>query len=213
MHSSHVKICGLTRDDAVKACVYYECGYIGFIAHKPSVRHVTPVQWRQLASVNRQKSQAVLVTCDASDAYLDEYIEFARPDILQLHGKESAGHCVSLKQRYELPIIKAIGVSSQDDIAASTDYEHGADILLFDTKRQNGTSGGTGKTFDWQLLHGIQNNLQPWFLSGGVSADNVQQAINTTGAKLVDVSSALEIQKGIKDIDRISAFMQQVKTL
>lgn len=212
MPKQHIKICGLTSNEAVEACASTGCGLTGFIAHPPSPRHLSSNDMQACRRYVAPNARAVLVTVNATDAVLDEYIEAVNPDMLQLHGNESPERCTFLKRRYHLPIIKAFGVSSAQDLEDSKAYHQDVDMLLLDTKNQDGSSGGTGRTFDWSLLQHYAPPL-PFFLSGGLGIENIQQAQALNITPYMDVSSALESSKGIKDPRKIIKFMEQINAI
>jgi phosphoribosylanthranilate isomerase len=212
MKRAQIKICGLTTEEAVHAVVVEGCGYAGFIAHPPSPRHLLPEAMAALTTLLPASTRSVLVTANASDTMLAHYIDAASPALLQLHGEETPERCHAVRTHFGLPIIKAIGVTGAEDVACADVYTSVVDILLFDTKLPDGSSGGTGVPFDWGLLAEYRPNL-PWFLSGGIGVHNVQAAVAQASPPLLDVSSALESTKGIKDIGKIRDFMQRVDTV
>ncbi len=213
MKRLQVKICGLTSADAVQCCAEEGIGFAGFIAVERSPRYITTTQAKALRAYIGETMQPVLVTVDADDALLDSYMEALQPRLLQLHGKESPEHCLALQQRYGLPIIKAIAVAGAQDIhKAVTMYHDAVDYLLFDTKRTDGGSGGSGKVFDWSALDKTDIPL-PWFLSGGLHAGNVSEAVQRTSPPYLDVSSGLESAPGVKDLEKIRHFLRVVDGL
>lgn len=201
-----IKICGLTTPDAVDACVEGGIGFTGFIACERSVRHLTPPRMAALMERVPASIRRVMVSVDMPDDTLASYIDACRPDMLQLHGAETPERCAQLSERYGLPIIKALGIASTEDAARLAAYAPSAAMLLADSKRADGSSGGTGQAFDWSALEGFAPPC-PWFLSGGIGAENLTAAIDATNAPLLDVSSALESSPGIKDPSRIRAFL------
>ncbi len=202
-----VKICGLTTPAAVQTAVSLGVEYLGFIFHAQSSRNLSLENARILGSLVPSRKQKVAVTVDATDAMLDDIIANLNPQLLQLHGHETPERVQYIRTHFGLPVIKAIPVAHAEDVASALTHEYAADYLLFDTKSPDPTvAGGTGKTFDWSLLKG-HDFLRPWFLSGGLSSQNVLKAITSTGARAVDVSSSLEKDRGIKDPERMRAFM------
>ena len=212
MNPERIKICGITTREAVMACNAAGCGFAGFIAHPASPRYLSAQAMQPLCQILIAPTRSVAVTVDASDAVLDSYVESVAPDLLQLHGSESPARCLELKMRYGLPIIKAAGITSTTDIAALESYYEVADMLLLDSKRQDGSSGGVGAPFNWEIAHGFAPPL-PWFLSGGISIENVADAMREVNPPFLDVSSALESEKGIKDVGKIRGFMNHIHTL
>ena len=205
-----IKLCGLTTIEAVKASHHPHVHYNGFIAYSPSPRHLDSAQMEKCRRYVASHAKAVLVTVNATDDLLDQYVEAVKPDILQLHGNESIDRCNAIKQRYKLPLIKAIGIKTQNDLAELSFYKDTSDVLLLDTARADGTSGGTGQSFNWSWLD--EAPLPPrTFLSGGINTSNLDKALNYSS--FIDVSSSLETQKGIKDITKMSAFLKKLDAL
>jgi phosphoribosylanthranilate isomerase len=133
-----------------------------------------------------------------------------QPDFLQLHGKESNQRIEEIKKLFGLPIIKAIGIGSPQDLLEIKQY-NSADILMFDTKIKDQT-GGSGKNFDWKILQNLNTNKK-WFLSGGLNIKNLEEALKITNAEMVDLSSGIEEIRGIKSSRLINAFMDKIKDL
>lgn len=150
----------------------------------------------------------VALTVDADDNTLDRLMSSVRPDALQLHGKESPERVASLRGRFGIPIAKAVGVASVDDVAATQAYDA---LLVLDAKPPKGADrpGGHGATFDWSILNAMPAE-RPYMLSGGLRPDNVAAAIEAIGPYALDVSSGVEID-GVKDVERMAAFMRAVK--
>lgn len=202
------KICGLTREGDIDAACGAGAAYVGFVFFDRSPRHVSPRDARALALRVPAGVAKVALTVDADDALLDRLAETVPLDMLQLHGRETPGRVAEIRARYGLPVMKAIGVASQPDLAAIAAYAQVADQLLIDAKPPKGAAlpGGNGAQFDWSLLSGRRWPV-PWMLAGGLSRENVARAIKITGARQVDVSSGVESAPGQKDKDRIAAFI------
>lgn len=210
-----VKICGIRDADNLLAATDNGADYIGFIFVKNSPRYITPQAAAELIRdhsehIRPQGRKIVAVMVDPDDQELADVLSVLSPDIVQLHGNESPQRVRDIAGVYDIRLMKALQVSNADDVAKAQDYVGYADMLLFDAKAENGQNGGTGKSFDWHLLADARITL-PWFLSGGLDAENVQDAIRITGAKRIDVSSGVESERGIKDPERIAAFLQAAK--
>lgn len=206
------KICGLTTDDAVHAAIAGGAEYIGFVFYPPSPRNVSAEKAKALAALAPASIKKVAVTVNPDDALLHEILSFA-PDYVQLHGSESPERVGETRKILgKTGIIKAINVKSSDDVAGAHAFETVADMLLFDARVSGGLPGGNGLAFDWMMLAG-RSFAKPWFLSGGLNADNVEEAIRVSGARLVDVSSSVESKPGLKDPKLIAEFMQKVKSI
>ncbi len=190
-------------------CAEHHCDYNGFIAYEKSPRHLPAQKMNMLASYVPSGTQKVLVTVDASNMLFDEYITALQPDMLQLHGHEDFERIKEIKQRYNLPVIKAIAVKKQQDLLSAKAFEEVADMLLLDTKKADGSSGGTGVTFDWSILDDFQCS-KPYFLSGGIGAHNAKIALDAAYTPYLDVSSSLEEQKGVKSPAKIKDFFAKL---
>jgi phosphoribosylanthranilate isomerase len=149
----------------------------------------------------------VIVTVDAGDALLGQ-IGALKPDWIQLHGAESPQRTAHARQFARAGVIKAIGVARAEDLAQATKFEPAAEILMFDAKPPPGAAlpGGNALAFDWSLLGG-KGFGRPWMLSGGLNPSNVREAITTSGAALVDVSSGVECRPGLKDPALVAQFL------
>jgi phosphoribosylanthranilate isomerase len=155
----------------------------------------------------RGRVETVIVTVDADDASLHD-ISALRPDWIQLHGQESPQRTAHARRFAQLGVIKALGVARAEDLAAAAAYEPAADLLMFDAKPPPGAAlpGGNALAFDWGLLAG-RRFARPWMLSGGLNPGNVREAITTSGAALLDVSSGVESRPGLKDPALVAQFL------
>lgn len=209
MQDVRVKICGLRSAADVAAVVRAGAAYAGFNFFPKSPRYVTPDAARALALDAPEGLCKVALVVDMDDAALDAIVETVPLDMLQLHGHESPARVAEIKARHGLPVMKVIGVAAEADLATLLDYQLVADQILVDAKAPKGAvlPGGNGLTFDWRLLVG-RKWLKPWMLAGGLTPDNVAQAIQRTGARQVDVASGVEIAPGEKDEGKIAAFVQ-----
>jgi len=160
----------------------------------------------------RGRVQKVALTVDAPDALLDAVVDALHPDLLQLHGKEPPARLSALKKRFGLPVMKAVAVEADGDLAVAASYTAIADRLLFDARATSEATrpGGLGKSFDWRVLQGVDPGLD-YMLSGGLDARNVGDALRVTGAGGVDVSSGVERATGEKDPDKIRAFVRAAR--
>lgn len=209
MADIRVKICGLRSPADVAAVAAAGAAYAGFVFFAKSPRHVTVAQARDLALAAPVGLAKVALVVDADDATLDAIVDAVPLDMLQLHGHESPDRVAEVRARYGLPVMKAVGVADEGDLAAIFDYSTVADQLLIDAKppRNAALPGGNGLAFDWRLV-AQRRWLRPWMLAGGLTPDNVAEAIRLTNARQVDVSSGVESAPGIKDAGRISAFVR-----
>jgi phosphoribosylanthranilate isomerase len=202
-----VKICGLSTPETLAAALAAGADMVGFVHFPKSPRHV-PLDAAALAGAVGGRAKKVLLTVDADDDLLAEAIAAFAPDILQLHGQEPPARVVALRAKFGRPVMKAIGLANADDLARIADYEAAADLLLFDAPPADMAAlpGGNGRAFDWALLRG-RRFAKPWLIGGGLSPENVRQAMSATGAAGVDVSSGVESARGVKDIGKIASFV------
>jgi phosphoribosylanthranilate isomerase len=207
-----VKICGLTTPDAIDAAAGAGAVYGGLVFHPKSPRFVALEQGRALAGHLRGRLKSVALITDMDDAGIAELVKTVAPEFLQLHGSESVQRTAEIRARFGLPVIKALPIGEASDLAVASDYEKVADMLMFDAKPPKGAMrpGGHGAAFDWKILSG-RSFARPWFLAGGLDADNVARAIALSGAELVDVSSGVESTPGVKDAARIQAFVNAAR--
>lgn len=207
-----IKICGITSTEAVEAAIKAGTDYLGFVFFQKSPRNVSAEQAASLSKGLPASVKTVAVCVDSSDRALEGMLVGFAPDYLQLHGQETEARVVEIKQRFGVPVIKAIAVRNGDDIARGMRYSKVADMLLFDAKAPETSvlPGGNGLAFDWNLLAGRSFDI-PWMLSGGLNAENVKEAISLSGAKIVDVSSSVEIRPGVKSPALIEAFIHSAK--
>ena len=205
-----VKICGLTASDQVNAAVQAGARYLGFNFFPKSPRYVDPQKAADLAAIVPVGVAKVGLVVNASNTELDSILEIVPLDVLQLHGAETPERVAEVKERYGLPVMKVIGVADAEDLATIDDYTDVADQLLIDAKppRDAVLPGGNGLSFDWRLLAGRKYWKLPWMLAGGLTPDNVGEAIRMTGARQVDVASGVESAPGVKDPELMSRFLQ-----
>lgn len=205
---SIVKICGLTTPDDVDAAVQAGARYLGFVFFAKSPRAVTTDSAAALALRVPPGVMRVGLFVNADDDFLASVLDHVALDMIQMHGTESPARVAAVKARFGLPVMKAVGVSSPQDLDALWDYGLVADQLLVDAKppKEAALPGGNGVAFDWRLLVG-RKWLKPWMLAGGLTPDNVAQAIRLTAAQAVDVSSGVERAPGVKDPALIRAFV------
>lgn len=203
-----VKICGLTRVADMEAAARAGATYGGLVFFARSPRFLGRDTARAIALAAPPGLGRVGLFVDADDAFLDAVLAEVPLDFLQLHGSESPERLVELRNRYGLPLIKAVGVADADDLPALAVYGRVADMLLVDAKPPRGAvlPGGNGLAFDWRLIAGRRWPV-PWLLAGGLTAANVALAVRMTGARQVDVSSGVETAPGVKDAGRIAGFV------
>ncbi|GGA96847.1 phosphoribosylanthranilate isomerase [Allosediminivita pacifica] len=203
-----VKICGLSRPEDVDAAARAGAAYCGFVFFEKSPRHVSLETARQLAVDAPLGLAKVGLVVNPDDALLDEIAAKVPLDILQLHGSESPERVAEVRARYGLPVMKAVGVADEADLAEVELYGQVADQLLIDAKppKEATLPGGNGLAFDWRLVAG-RRFPRPWMLAGGLTPANVAEAVALTGAQQIDVSSGVEAARGVKDAGLIRDFV------
>jgi phosphoribosylanthranilate isomerase len=206
-----VKICGLSTRETLDAALDAGADMIGFMFFPASPRHIALGTAEDLGRHVRGRALKVAVSVDADDAALENIIEVLRPDLLQLHGTESVARVRDIKARFKLPVMKVIPVATKADLAGLPGYAAVADRILFDARAPKDAArpGGLGVVFDWHLLEGLDLKV-PFMVSGGLNAANVADAVRITGGG-VDVSSGVENAPGIKDPDKIRAFVRAAR--
>jgi phosphoribosylanthranilate isomerase len=204
-----VKICGIRTRAGARAAAEAGAAYIGLVFFPRSPRAVTAGDARWIAEGTPEGLIKVALTVDAEDELLEALLGHVPIDMFQLHGHESPDRVAAVRDRFGLPVMKALGVRGEEDISAIGEYERAADQLLVDARAaaDAGRPGGNGATFDWRLIQG-RNWRKPWMLAGGLNPDNVGEAVRLTGAQQVDVSSGVEARPGDKDPERIAAFVR-----
>lgn len=205
---AQVKICGLRRPEHLAAAVEAGARYVGLVFFPKSPRAVSADEAAELGAQVPPGVARVGLFVDPDDDLLAATLARVPLDIVQLHGSESPDRVAAVKALAGLPVMKSVGLSGPDDLPALTDYGLVADMLLVDAKPPKGAAlpGGNGLAFDWRLLVG-RRWLRPWMLAGGLTAQNVAEAIRLTGAPAVDVSSGVETEPGVKDEALIRAFI------
>ncbi len=210
------KICGITSEDALAAAVDGGARSVGLVFFAASPRNLTPARAGDLARLVPEDVTVVGLLVDPDDATLSGILDHARIDLWQLHGSETPARIVEVRSNTGRPVMKAIKVADAADIDAAAPFLGIADRLLFDAKPPPGLKGampgGNALSFDWELLGG-RSWPCPWMLSGGLDPQNVSEAIGVSGAPAVDVSSGVESAPGVKDPDRIKAFLDAVAGL
>lgn len=207
-----VKICGLTTPEALDAALESGADLVGFVFFAPSPRNLGLEAARILGERVNGRAGKVALTVDANDEALLGIVEALKPDMLQLHGKETPDRAVQVRTRFGLPVMKALPIAERADLSPIRLYAQVADRLLFDARppKEATRPGGLGRRFDWMLLAGIDPGV-PYMLSGGLDAGNVAEALRITRAPGVDVSSGVERAPGVKDPNKIREFIRAAR--
>jgi phosphoribosylanthranilate isomerase len=205
-----VKICGLSSDAALAAALAGGADMVGLVFFPPSPRNVSAARAQVLAGAARGRARIVALMVDPSDEEIAAVVAAAEPDLLQLHGRETPKRVEEIRRLWGIGLIKAVPVAVAEDVGAAHAYAGAVDLILFDARAPTGSTrpGGNGEPFDWRALAGIAT---PFVLSGGLTPDNVAEAIRVTGATIVDVSSGVECRPGEKDGDLIHRFIRAAK--
>ncbi|ESQ75812.1 phosphoribosylanthranilate isomerase [Asticcacaulis sp. AC402] len=209
------KICGISSLGAANVAAQGGADYLGFIHFAKSPRHLTLESMAQLMHAIREEgilTPLVCVVVNPDDELLRTITDSVRPDMIQLHGHETPERTAEVRRRFGLPVIKAISVETARDIAAAAAYD--TEHLLFDAKTPKDAAlpGGLGISFDWSLMRSWRGS-RPWFLAGGLTSENIADALQLSAASMVDVSSGVESSPGVKDEELISVFLKTVKSL
>jgi phosphoribosylanthranilate isomerase len=209
------KICGINSPAAAVAAAAGGAAHIGLVFYPPSPRAVTADCAAELARLVPERVGRVGLFVDPTDDELQSVLSRVPLTMLQLHGRESPERIAAIKLRFGLKLMKAIGVAAPEDLDAAAPYLGVADWLLFDAKppkEPGALPGGNARPFDWRILAGRSWPL-PWMLSGGLTAGTLGEAVRITGAPVVDVSSGVEDRPGVKNPDRIRAFLEAAARL
>jgi phosphoribosylanthranilate isomerase len=203
--SIQAKICGLSTQETVDAAARHGASHVGFVFYPPSPRNVTADQAAGLSQRLPQHVSRIGVMVDPSDDFVDAVLQTMPLTAIQLHNVAPAR---AAALRAKAAVWAAIGIKAGADIAQARDFAGAAERIVYDAKTPPGTlPGGMGMRFDWTLLTGHDHPL-PWTLSGGLDAANLAEAVSITSARMVDVSSGVESAPGVKDVDKIAAFLQ-----
>lgn len=206
--STQVKICGLTRKEDVETAIKEGADFLGFIIEAPSPRRLSVAHAKPLFDEAKGLAQRVAVTVNADDVLLDTIAAQLKPDYLQFHGDEGVDRLADIAKRYNFKIIKACPIASDADMKSAGEYAGIADIILFDAKPPKGSDvrGGHGITIDWNIIRRAPTP-KVYALAGGLNPNTIAEAITATHAPMVDVSSGVESEAGVKDAEKIKAFM------
>jgi phosphoribosylanthranilate isomerase len=208
-----VKLCGVKDDASLAAVLAVSPDFVGFVHAEKSPRHVSVAQAAALIAELPVQVRSVMVLVNPDDALLASLVREAHPDMFQLHGHETPARLRDIRRTYPtIGLIKALPVSTVQDVLLAQSFHGVADYVLFDAKppKDSEIPGGNGISFDWNILAGQQLPMQ-WFLSGGLHAGNVAEAVRSSGAQLVDTSSGIESAPGVKDAGRVQEFVAALR--
>ncbi len=209
MPETLIKICGLTTPDAIDAAADAGATHIGLVHYKPSPRHLSIADAAKLRAHAPDSVKVVLLTVDMDPKATAEALQEIQPDVLQLHGKETAEWASLIRSNSNLEVWKAVGAKDRASLEQAEKYKGAAHRLLFDAAGGE-MPGGNGLLLDWRLLMNYRHTMD-WGLAGGLNAENVVDAMRYTGAPLVDASSGVESAPGKKDPAKIKAFCKAAR--
>ena len=209
-----VKICGLDRSETVDGAVDAGAEMLGFVFYPPSPRNLTASAASGLTKRVPASVKRVGLFVDPTDEMITTVLNQNALDLIQLHGNEPPERVAEIKEITSLKVIKVLKVTDIGDLKYVSIYQGVADWLMFDAlapKDMKGAlPGGNALSFDWNIL-AHANIPTPWILAGGLNLENVKEAMSTSGAKVVDVSSGVEKTPGVKCVEKIQSFIQAVK--
>ena len=206
-----IKICGITSEKDLKGAQQLGANFVGFVLVKKSKRFINLKKLELLSALVRKPLKSVALLVDPSDDFLEKLLSKSKVDYIQLHGDESPERVDEIAKITKVPLIKAIGVEKESDLLSVRSYENSVDYILLDSKsKETGhLKGGRGISFNWNIIRGFNFN-KPWFLAGGLNANNVIDAMRITGAKMLDVSTGVETKPGKKSFDKMRQFIGRV---
>ena len=207
-----IKVCGINDITSMNTALKCKVDYIGLVFYQNSPRNVSINLSKELLKSRNKITKIVALTVDPNDDFLNEIKKIINPDYIQLHGNENSRRCLDIKHKINIPLIKGINVKNKIDlIRKNKEFEDICDILLFDAPSE-ALPGGNGKKFDWDILKDFKSKKK-WMLAGGLNIENIENAIDITKAPAIDISSGLEIRKGLKDPQLIKDFVIKRKSL
>lgn len=201
-----VKICGITSERDLKAAQELGANFVGFVLEEKSKRFINLERLELLSRLVNKPLKSVALLVDPSNYFLERLLMIPKVDYIQLHGDESPARVQEIAKITSVPLIKAIGVEKENDLLNIRSYENLVDYILLDSKEKGHLFGGRGIRFNWNIIRGF-NFKKPWFLAGGLNANNVIDAMKSTGAKMLDVSTGVENTPGKKNFDKMRKFI------
>ena len=207
-----IKICGINDKLCMDAAIESKADYIGLVFYDKSPRNLSLGDAQQLLKNRKQHSKIVALTVNSDDNFIKDIKQNIKPDYFQFHGNETPLRCKEIKVKFEIPIIKGIGIKNKLDlIKANQDYENLCDILLLDSPSTI-LPGGNGEIFNWNIIKNCEPQKK-WMLAGGLNINNIEQAVKISNPPAIDISSGVEISKGIKDPEMIKNFIKKCRNI
>ena len=206
-----IKICGITSEEDLKNAQQVGANFVGFVLVEKSKRFINLKKLELLSMIVSKPLKSVALLVDPSDDFLEKLLLSSKVDYIQLHGEESPERVDEIARITKVPLIKAIGVEKKSDLRNIRGYESSVDYILLDSKVKENEhlKGGRGVSFNWNIIRGFNFN-KPWFLAGGLNANNVIDAMKITGAKMLDVSTGVETKPGKKSFEKMREFIGRV---
>ncbi len=207
-----IKICGINDETCMTTAINYKVNYIGLVFYDKSPRNITIENSKKLLNNRTKDSKIVALTVDPNNELIMDIKDNVKPDYIQLHGNETPKRCKEIRDNFDIPIIKGIGLNNKLDLIKSVQkFENYCDIILLDAPSSN-LPGGNGKKLDWTIFEGFKLKKK-WMLAGGLNLDNISEAIKVTNPPAIDISSGLELERGIKSPHLIKEFLIKCKNL
>ena len=207
-----IKICGINDKLCMDAAIESKADFIGLVFYNKSPRNLSLSDAKKLLKNRNQYSKIVALIVNSDDCFIRDIEQNIKPDYLQLHGNETPLRCKEIKARFKIPIIKGVGIKNQLDlIKANQNYENLCDILLLDSPSTN-LPGGNGEIFNWNILKNYEPSKK-WMLAGGLNVNNIEKAVKISNPPSIDISSGVEISKGIKDPEMIKNFITKCRNI
>ena len=207
-----IKVCGINDEVSMNTALKCKVDYVGLVFYPNSSRNISIDLSRELLKSRNKTTKIVALTVNPNDDFLNQIKKNINPDYIQLHGNENSRRCLDIKHKINIPLIKGINVRNKIDLLRKNkEFEDICDILLFDAPSE-ALPGGNGKKFDWNILKDFKSKKK-WMLAGGLNIENIENAIDITKAPAIDISSGLEISKGLKDPQLIKDFVSKCKSL
>jgi phosphoribosylanthranilate isomerase len=207
-----IKICGINNKLSMDAAIESKADYIGLVFYDKSPRNLSLDDAQQLLKNRNQHSKIVALTVNSNDDFIKDIKQNIKPDYFQFHGNETPLRCKEIKVKFDIPIIKGIGIKNKLDlIKANQDYENLCDIILLDSPSTI-LPGGNGEMFNWNIIKNCEPQKK-WMLAGGLNINNIEQAVKISNPPAIDISSGVEISKGIKDPEMIKNFISKCRNI
>ena len=211
-HSFEIKVCGINDQISMNVALNMGVNYIGLVFYDKSPRNLSITNAKSLTKNRTNKSKIVALTVNPDDIFLREIRNHIKPDYIQLHGGETPNRCTNIKDKFNIPIIKGIGIKNNIDLNKYIKpYAEICDILILDAPSEE-LPGGNGKKFDWGILKNYKLKKK-WMLAGGLDINNISEAIHITKPPAIDISSGLEKNKGTKDPQLMKNFVLKCRSL